>query len=37
MESFDEALTYWDLGGDGRMVATNTETAIYTGTAMLNT
>jgi N-methylhydantoinase A/oxoprolinase/acetone carboxylase beta subunit len=37
MESFDEALTYWDLGGDGRAVAENTETAIYTGTAMLNT
>jgi N-methylhydantoinase A/oxoprolinase/acetone carboxylase beta subunit len=37
MESFDEALTYWDLGGDGRSVASNTETAIYTGTAMLNT
>ena len=37
MESFDEALTYWDLGDDGRTVAENTETAIYTGTAMLNT
>ena len=37
MESFDEALTYWDLNGDGRKVAENTETAIYTGTAMLNT
>ena len=37
MESFDEALTYWDLAGDGRTVAESTETAIYTGTAMLNT
>jgi len=37
MESFEEALTYWDLGGDGRTIAENTETAIYTGTAMLNT
>jgi N-methylhydantoinase A/oxoprolinase/acetone carboxylase beta subunit len=37
MESFDEALTYWDLSGEGRTVAENTETAIYTGTAMLNT
>jgi N-methylhydantoinase A/oxoprolinase/acetone carboxylase beta subunit len=37
MESFDEALAYWDLSGDGRSVAGNAETAIYTGTAMLNT
>ena len=37
VESFDEALTYWNLPGDGRSVCENAETAIYTGTSMLNT
>ena len=37
MESFDEALTYWDMAGEGRKVCENAETAIYTGTSMLNT
>ncbi len=37
LESYQDALTYWDLGGDGRQVAGNAETAIYTGTSMLNT
>ena len=37
MESFDEALTYWDMAGDGKEVCENAETAIYTGTSMLNT
>jgi N-methylhydantoinase A/oxoprolinase/acetone carboxylase beta subunit len=37
MESFEEALTYWDMAQDGREVCTNAETAIYTGTSMLNT
>src|SRR3989304_1784244 len=38
-ESFDEALTYWGMGEgkDGRAVYSNAETAIYTGTSMLNT
>jgi N-methylhydantoinase A/oxoprolinase/acetone carboxylase beta subunit len=38
MESFGEALTYWglDLGKDGRDVCQQSETAIYTGTSMLN-
>jgi acetone carboxylase beta subunit len=39
VESFDDALTYWDerLAQDGRSVCENAETAIYTGTSMLNT
>ena len=37
MESFDEALTYWEMAGDGKEVCENAETAIYTGTSMLNT
>ena len=39
MESLADALTYWGLTmeKDGRDVCTNVETAIYTGTAMLNT
>jgi acetone carboxylase beta subunit len=39
MESFEDALSYWDmtLAKDGTEVCKNTETAIYTGTAMLNT
>ena len=37
MESFDEALAYWDMANDGRAVCENAETAIYTGTSMLNT
>jgi N-methylhydantoinase A/oxoprolinase/acetone carboxylase beta subunit len=38
MESFGEALTYWDkkLDADGPAVCRDTETAIYTGTSMLN-
>jgi N-methylhydantoinase A/oxoprolinase/acetone carboxylase beta subunit len=38
MESFGEALTYWgkDLNADGVAVCRDTETAIYTGTSMLN-
>jgi len=38
MESFSEALTYWDktLDANGREVCQQTETAIYTGTSMLN-
>jgi acetone carboxylase beta subunit len=39
MESLDDALTYWgmSLEKDGREFCPNVETAIYTGTAMLNT
>ncbi|MEX0799970.1 MAG: hydantoinase/oxoprolinase family protein [Dehalococcoidia bacterium] len=37
MESFHDSLTYWDMAGDGREVSKNAETAIYTGTSMLNT
>jgi acetone carboxylase beta subunit len=37
MESFNDSLTYWDMAGDGREVGKNAETAIYTGTSMLNT
>ncbi len=39
MESFNDALTYWDksLAKDGREFGPKVETAIYTGTAMLNT
>ena len=38
MESFGEALSYWDkkLDADGAAVCRDTETAIYTGTSMLN-
>jgi len=39
VESFDDALSYWRdrLVGNGRAVCENAETAIYTGTSMLNT
>ncbi len=39
VESLDDALTYWQdrLANDGRSVCENAETAIYTGTSMLNT
>jgi N-methylhydantoinase A/oxoprolinase/acetone carboxylase beta subunit len=39
MESFADALTYWDMNieKDGPEVCKNVETAIYAGTAMLNT
>src|SRR5574338_403709 len=38
MESFGEALSYWgkQLDSDGAAVCRDTETAIYTGTSMLN-
>mgnify|MGYP005838486815 CR=1 FL=1 len=38
-ESLAEALSYWDvnLERDGRQICENAETAIYTGTSMLNT
>jgi len=39
VESLSDALTYWGMSweNDGRRVCANAETAIYTGTAMLNT
>lgn len=39
VESLDDGLTYWKdrLDGNGRSVCENAETAIYTGTSMLNT
>jgi N-methylhydantoinase A/oxoprolinase/acetone carboxylase beta subunit len=39
IESLADALTYWNLSleKNGREVCANAETAIYTGTAMLNT
>ena len=39
IESFEDALSYWDLklSENGREVSNNAETAIYTGTSMLNT
>ncbi len=39
MESLADALTYWDMSLEmnGREFCANVETAIYTGTAMLNT
>lgn len=39
VESFEDALSYWDLNlaQDGSEVSKNAETAIYTGTSMLNT
>src|SRR5512139_3539990 len=39
MESLADALSYWNLSleTNGRNVCANAETAIYTGTAMLNT
>ncbi|HET9477154.1 MAG TPA: hydantoinase/oxoprolinase family protein [Dehalococcoidia bacterium] len=38
MESLEEALTYWQLSMErnGREICENSETAIYTGTSMLN-
>lgn len=38
MESLEEALTYWnlDMERNGRDICANSETAIYTGTSMLN-
>lgn len=36
MESFRDSLSYWDGAGDGREISANAETAIYTGTSMLN-
>ena len=37
VESLEDALSYWGLAQDGRDVCKNAETAIYTGTSMLNT
>ena len=38
IESLEEALTYWpQVDSNGDSVCKNTETAIYTGTSMLNT
>jgi N-methylhydantoinase A/oxoprolinase/acetone carboxylase beta subunit len=39
MESLEDGLSYWSeqLPQDGRQVCANAETAIYTGTSMLNT
>ena len=37
VESLEDGLSYWGLAEDGRQVCKETETAIYTGTSMLNT
>jgi len=39
MESYEDGLSYWDIDllSDGREINENAETAIYTGTSMLNT
>ncbi|MCH8949908.1 MAG: hydantoinase/oxoprolinase family protein, partial [Chloroflexi bacterium] len=37
LESLDEALGYWNLAQNRKEVCGNAETAIYTGTSMLNT
>src|SRR3990172_511038 len=37
IESLEDGLSYWNLAQDGRQVCKNAETAIYTGTSMLNT
>jgi N-methylhydantoinase A/oxoprolinase/acetone carboxylase beta subunit len=39
IESLDDGLSYWskELANDGRSVCESAETAIYTGTSMLNT